>query len=84
MMIATQGLSFLLLRAIGVSDQQLLTLLQPFNGNYPADQNQYQLLQTSLRRMGHVLENNPGKIASVLRGRGPDSIVRAFMALDAS
>ena len=32
--------------------------------------------------MGHVLENNPGNIASVLRGRGPDSSVRAFMALD--
>ncbi|MCP4973531.1 MAG: hypothetical protein GY914_07660, partial [Prochlorococcus sp.] len=36
----------------------------------------------SLRRMGHILENNPGNIASVLRGRAPDSTVRAFVATD--
>ena len=68
MMMSIQGLSFLLLKAIGVTDQQLLTLLLPFNGNYPGTELQYQQLQTSLRRMGHVLENNPGNIAQALRG----------------
>ena len=79
MMMSIQGLSFLLLKAIGVTDQQLLTLLMPFNGNYPGTEMQYQQLQMSLRRMGHVLENNPGNIAQALRGTSQANTQRMFV-----
>ena len=62
-----QGYSLILLRACGVTDQQLLTLLQPFGGQQPANLQQYTQLKDSLRRMGHILERTPGNIASQLR-----------------
>ena len=64
----TKGLSWFLLKACKVTDQQLLTLLQPFNGQYPNDDNEFSQLCTSIRRMGHVLEGHSGNVASVLRG----------------
>ena len=53
---STQGLAWVLLRACHVNEQQLLTLLQPFTGLYPANDQQRHQLTTSLRRMGHVTE----------------------------
>ena len=63
-----QGLAWILLRACAVNDTQLMTLLQPFGGLFPADAAQYQQLCTLLRRMGHIIERSPGNIASQLRG----------------
>ena len=59
-----QGCSFLLLKACRVNDQQLLQLLQPFQGVYPANDQEYQRLCTGLRRMGHILERGPGNLAT--------------------
>ncbi|CAE7455818.1 unnamed protein product [Symbiodinium natans] len=61
------GLTWLLLRAIGVSDHQLLTLLAPFNGVFPQTDAELAQLKTQLRRMGHILEHAPGNIAASLR-----------------
>lgn len=61
------GLSWILIRAIGVSDQQLLTLLNPFGRNQPGDEGQFNQLKADLRRMGHIIQGAPGNLASVLR-----------------
>ena len=61
-----QGLSFILLRAVGVNDSQLLQLLQPFNGNYPTKDAWYANLQQVLTRMTHILEHHPGTISQML------------------
>ena len=63
---STQGITWILLRACHINEQQLMTLLQPFNGLYPATDQQYHHLVTALRRMGHVIERNPGNLASLL------------------
>ena len=66
--VSITGLTWLLLRAVGVSDSQLLQILTPFGGNFPQTEQELQVLKQQLRRMGHVLENSPGNIASALRG----------------
>ena len=70
MVMSVQGISWLLLRACGVSDSQLINLLQPTMGLFPATQEQYNAMCTALRRMGHIIEHHPGNIASSLRGGG--------------
>ena len=37
-----EGLSYVLTRAIGVTDSQLLEILRPFGGNFPNTQAQIQ------------------------------------------
>jgi hypothetical protein len=67
-----EGMSYMLLRAIGVTDQQLIQLLAPTGGTFPSDQPQHTNLHAALRRMGHVLEHQPGNIAqSLLRVQQP-------------
>lgn len=71
-----EGTAWLIIKAVGCSHQQLLTLLQPFNNTMPRTEQEYAQLCTSLRRMGHVLERSPYNIASSLghqAGRGPFS-----------
>ena len=79
----TEGLSWMLLRTIGVNDQQLLQLLGPYGGNFPSTQQQYAHMQTALRRMGHILENQPGNVAQSLRrgsgNRQETHFAQAFM-----
>ena len=66
-----EGMSFTLLRACGVNNQQFMQLLQPFQHRFPNNEAEFQSLQLTLRRMGHVLENHPGNIASRLRTMAP-------------
>ena len=68
--ISIQGLTWILLRACSVNDSQLMTLLQPFGGLFPATAEQYRTLCTLLRRMGHIIERSPGNIAGQLRQGG--------------
>ena len=63
-----EGCSIQLLRAVGIGHQHLPLLLQPFNGQLPQNEQQFNNLMTQLRRYGHVSENAPGNIASVLHG----------------
>ena len=60
--------SLTLLQACGVSQQQMVNILQPFQGRIPVTEAEFNAMQLSLRRMGHVLENHPNNIASRLRG----------------
>ena len=59
-----EGFSWLLLRACGVNDTQLLQLLHPLQGRFPQTLPQYRELQQGLRRMGHILEHSPGNLAA--------------------
>ena len=77
-----EGLSYTLLRIVGVNDTQLLQLLHPFNGNFPNTQQQYLALQGSMRRMGHILENQPGNIAQSLRGNVSREHTRTFVGFE--
>ena len=63
------GLAYILLKACEVSDTQLIQLLAPLQGRFPNDDQEFQILKTQLRRMGHILEHSPGNIAAALRGR---------------
>ena len=65
-----KALSLILLRAVGPNDTQLLQLLQPFDNQYPNDDNELLEMMQAIRRMGHILERHTGDIASLLRGNG--------------
>eukprot|EP00435_Cladocopium_sp_Y103_P015554 s1610_g3.t2 len=65
--VSYEGLSWILLRAINVSDHQLVQLLLPFNGMMPNSQEQFNQLRLSLRRMGHILEGSPGNVSQSMR-----------------
>ena len=72
MQVSIQGLTWILLRAIGCSEQQLITLLQPLNGQLPGTLQQYRELMLRIRRMSHIIEGTPMNIGSALRGRQQD------------
>ena len=65
--LSVPGISWLLIRAIGVTETQLMTLLAPFQGTLPANEAQFEDLKAALRRMGHIIEGAPGNLASVIR-----------------
>ena len=65
--VSIQGVTWILLRAIGVSDTQLIQLLMPFQGLFPATEAELTQLKTALRRMGHILERAPGNLRENLR-----------------
>ena len=67
-MMSYEGYSLQLIRACGISTQHMLTLLQPFGQRFPQDEQQFLQLQTQLRRFGHISENSPGNIASIMQG----------------
>ena len=62
-----EGYSWLLLRACGVSSNQLLTILQPYQGRFPATQQEFEDMQLAIRRIARILENTPGNLAQSLR-----------------
>ncbi len=61
------NLTTILLRACGVSGEQLVNLLQPSGERMPQNQLQYDALVNRLRSMGHILECAPGNIMVGLR-----------------
>ena len=65
---STEGCAFQLFRACGVSTNQMMQLLQPFNTNLPAHEQQLNALFASMGRMGHITENTPGNISAALHG----------------
>ena len=65
---SVEGCSLQLLRAVGIGTQHMMTLLQPFRGQLPQTELQFQELTTQLRRYGHISEGTPGNIASTLQG----------------
>ena len=69
LMVSWEGLSWMLVKAVGISDNQLVQILQPYQGVLPGNQSQFSQLRLSLRRMGHILENYPGNLAQSVRNR---------------
>jgi hypothetical protein len=67
MIVSWEGYNWLLLRACGVNQNQLLNVLQPFQGRFPGTEAEFGAMQLTLRRMGHILEHTPLNIASQLR-----------------
>ena len=65
---SVEGCALQLLRAVGIGTQHMLTLLQPFRGQMPQTEAQFQELTTQLRMYGHISEGAPGNIASPLQG----------------
>ena len=63
-----EGYSWLLLNACGVSSNQLLQLLQPFQQKLPTNEAEFNALKLALRRMAHIIEGATHNIASQLRG----------------
>ena len=71
---STEGCALQLLRACGVSTNQMMQVLEPFNTNLPANEQQLNALFASMRRTGHITENTPGNIGAALHGsRGSGS-----------
>ena len=62
-----EGCALQLLRAVGVSPQQLIMLLQPFQGRLPANDQEFQVLVTQLRRYGHIQEGARGNIGQIVQ-----------------
>ena len=61
-------LSTILLRAVRITGNQLVNLLQPFGGRVPNTQQQFDTMVNQLRSMGHIYERAPGNVASTLGG----------------
>ena len=57
--LSVPGISWLLIRAIGVTEAQLMTLLTPFQGTLPANEARFEELKAALRRMGHIIDGAP-------------------------
>ncbi len=55
-----EGCALQILRAIGIQAQHLFPLLQPFQGQLPPNDQQFQELCTQLRRYGHISERQRG------------------------
>ena len=81
---STEGCALQLLRACGVSTNQVMQQLQPFKTNLPANEQQLNALFASMRRMGHITENTPGNIGATLHGsRGggsPHLLIESYNA----
>ena len=63
-----EGCALQILRAVGIGTQHLFQLLQPFGGQLPQTEVQFNQLTQQLRRHGHITEGFPGNIASSLHG----------------
>ena len=77
-----EGCALQLLRACGIGQRHLLTLLQPTNGLPPQTEAQFSQLQQALRRHGHIAENVQGNIASVLQGPFRQARANAYHAIE--
>ena len=60
---SVEGCAVQILTACGIGPQHLFTLLQPFQGQLPQTDQQFNQLCTQLRRYRHISENAPGNVA---------------------
>ena len=78
LVMSMQGLVLVILRAVGVNEQQLERLLTPTLGLFPNNLQEFNNMLTQLRRIGHIVERHPGNIADALR-RGSRSTATYYM-----
>ena len=50
-----------------MNQTQLLNILQPLQGRFPNTEQEFDAMELTLRRMGHILEHAPMNLASQLR-----------------
>ena len=74
------ALSWILIRAVGVSHMQMTHLLAPLRGRLPESEEQLNELVHYIRRMGHILEHRPGNIASAASGRSSTPYTRTYFS----
>ena len=67
MTMSFEGYSWLLFRATGANQHQLLNILRPFQERFPSDEAEFNAMQLTIRRMGHILEHTYGNVANHLR-----------------
>ena len=77
---SVEGCVVQILRAGGIGTKHLFTLLQPFQGQLPQIDQQFNQLCTQLRRYGQISENAPCNVASVLHGQPRQARPRAYLA----
>ena len=65
---SVEGCALQLLRACSIQASHLFNLRQPFGGQLPQTDVQFQQLQAQLRRFGHISEHAPGNIGQALHG----------------
>ena len=61
-----EGYTWLLLKAVGLSQSTLIQVLQPFQGRFPNVEAEFDQMCMALRRLGHIYENTPHNIAHAL------------------
>ena len=66
---SNEGCALQLLRACGVQAQHLFNVLQPFGGQLPQNDVQFQELCAQLRHYGHISENAPAMLLPPCVGR---------------
>eukprot|EP00974_Lingulodinium_polyedra_P093416 9049499-Lingulodinium_polyedra.AAC.1 len=60
---AIPGVFFILLRAVGVTQEQQNQLLAPLEGQFPQDEDQLTQVVGYIRRMAHLVEHNPMSVS---------------------
>ena len=79
---SAEGCALQLRRACGVSTNQMMQVLQPFNTNLPANEQQLNAFFASMRRVGHITDNTLGNIGATLhesRGGGsPHLLIESY------
>ena len=78
--VSLEGCALQLLRDCNVHPDHLVLLLQPFGGLMPNTEQQLQQLTQQLRRQGHLWENAPGNVATLLRGPFRQARPGAYLA----
>ena len=70
-----EGYTWILLRAIGVSSQDIISVLQPVQGQFPSTEADFDTICLTLRRMGHIRETAPNDLAHALRSNDRGSTI---------
>lgn len=67
MMMSWKGYAWLFPGTCSINSQQLLQILQPYQGQFPSTNSEIIAMQFIFRRMGRTLENPNGNIAQQVR-----------------
>eukprot|EP00969_Alexandrium_andersonii_P275895 12194755-Alexandrium_andersonii.AAC.1 len=63
-----EGYALQLLIARKVSPTQMIQFLRQFQGRLPTAGQEFLVLQSHTRRIGHILEHSPNNLGQLLRG----------------
>ena len=74
MQMPVNAYTWLLLKAVGINNNQLISLIEPYGGRLPTTNANYQDMLKKLRRMSHIIEGAPGNLGShITRGSSSGS-----------